>query len=336
MKRFDCPECQGEVHFDNSACLYCNTRIAYDSAAERFVALGKANQVQPCQNRELAGCNWLALPGGPFCTACRHNRTIPDTDLAENVSNWRAIEQAKRYLFYSLLKWNLPHPTRDEAPDGLGFDFLTDSYDEDGNLVTALTGHDDGLITLNIAEGNDAEREARRGAMGEPYRTLIGHMRHEVGHYYWQVLVRDNGKLAAFRALFGDDRMDYGKALEAHYANGARPDWQEQFISSYASAHPWEDFAETWAHYIHIVDASETAHAFNLSLSSPLGHEVDLDTNPYTRATLAETLADWVPLTVAVNCINRSMGQPDLYPFVLSDPVERKLGFIHDLVHGTA
>jgi hypothetical protein len=333
MKRFSCPVCRKEVHFDNSVCLSCEAALAFDSDAIRFAALSRDTQSpRPCANRDVAGCNWLARDGTKFCPACMHNRTIPDTSDPGKVANWRAIEQAKRYLFYSLLRWGLPHPLRsDEVPDGLAFDFLADSATPDAPSV--LTGHADGLVTLNIAEGDDAEREARRTAMGEPYRTLIGHMRHEVGHYYWQVLVRDAGRLDAFRDLFGDDRQDYGEALKRHYAQGPRSDWRDSFISSYASAHPWEDFAETWAHYIHIVDSSETAHAFGMSLRDRTGGDVEMDTDPYRRGTLAETLADWVPLTVAMNAINRSMGQPDLYPFVLSDAVERKLGFIHDLIH---
>jgi len=330
MKRFSCPVCYTEIYFDNSTCLECSTQLVYDSAAETFSDLERGTGAQACANRTVAGCNWRAEVDSEFCSACEHNRTVPDTALPGNVTNWRAIEQAKRYLFYSLLRWRLPHPTREDVQNGLAFDFLAD---HEGAEKPVLTGHADGLITLNIAEGDDAEREARRGALGEPYRTLIGHMRHEVGHYYWQVLVHDGARLQAFRALFGDDRQDYGDALQRHYAQGPPNDWRQRFISGYASAHPWEDFAETWAHYIHIVDSSETAHAFGLSLSGAGGEDVELDTNPYRRVTFAKTLADWVPLTVAMNCINRSMGQPDLYPFVLSKPVEEKLGFIHNLVH---
>lgn len=331
MKRFTCPVCREEVHFDNSVCLNCDTGLAYDSVASKFVALTGNKATRICENRPVAGCNWLAHPKEQFCTACLHNRTIPDMSSDENITNWRSIEQAKRYLFYSILKWKLPHPTRDEAPDGLAFDFLADSTEADGE--TFLTGHADGLITLNIAEGDDAEREARRTSMGEPYRTLIGHMRHEVGHYYWQVLVRDRGLLNECRAIFGDDRADYGKSLQRHYAEGPPLDWADRFISSYASAHPWEDFAETWAHYIHIVDSSETAHAFGMTLSGAGRDDVEMDTDPYKRGTFKATIADWVPLTVAMNAINRSMGQPDLYPFVLSESVERKLAFIHRIIH---
>lgn len=337
MKRFACPKCATEVHFDNSRCLTCSTRLGYESALEEFLPVSEDDaQAKPgiCENRAVAGCNWLVESGkGPYCAACRHNRTIPDMDLPGNIANWREIEQAKRYLFYSILKWRLPHPTRKQDPEGgLAFDFLADNVGIDGKIEQVLTGHDSGLITLNLAEGDDSVRVARRQALGEPYRTLIGHMRHEVGHFYWDVLVWNGGKLDDFRAVFGDERADYGDALKAHYANGPRTNWQNSFISSYAASHPWEDFAETWAHYIHIVDASETAFAFGLRLRPTDGPEMVVEANPYAGGTITDLLADWVPLTVALNCLNRSIGQPEMYPFVLSEPVNRKLAFIHDLI----
>ncbi len=334
MKRFSCPVCETELHFDNSVCLKCGTEVGYHCGDELFRGIEDADGAEACSNRTAAGCNWLSLDSAEACPACQHNRTVPDLSVEGNQVNWRAIEQAKRYLFYSLLKWDLPHPTRDDSPTGLAFDFLANTVDAEGKVQPVLTGHEDGLITINIAEGDDTERSRRRAELGEPYRTLIGHMRHEVGHFYWDLLIRDGGRLDAFRAVFGDERADYGEALKAHYANGPQPLWQNQFISSYAASHPWEDFAETWAHYLHIVDASETAHAFGMALRAMNGSkdEVNLDINPYFGGSIDAVLADWVPLTVAINCLNRSMGQPDLYPFILSEPVKQKLGFMHDLV----
>lgn len=333
MQRFACPACAAEVYFDNTECLGCGALIGYDPQAARFVPAGT---LPACANRDAAFCNWTAAPGGTLCIACSHNRTVPDPAPPGNLDNWRAIEAAKRHLFYGILRWGLPHPTRMEQPDGgLAFDFLADGTDANGNPTHVLTGHAEGLITLNIAEGSDAEREARRTAMGEPYRTLIGHMRHEIGHYYWDVLVRDGGRRDAFRALFGDERADYAAALERNYADGPPADWASRHISAYAAVHPWEDFAETWAHYLHIVDASDTAHAFGMRLRSR-GDSVVMDTDPYAAGNLDDTLADWVPLTLAMNSLNRSMGQPDLYPFVLNDPVCAKLGFIDALVHPPA
>lgn len=329
MKRFTCPVCLAELHFGNAACVVCGSAVAYDSRAQGFRALDPRSPA-PCGNRTTAGCNWLAEYDGTLCAACAHNRTVPDTAPPGNADRWREIEEAKRFLFYSILKWSLPHPTRAEAAKGLAFDFLADPDPAD-SAARVMTGHAEGLITLAIAEGDDAERERRRAAMGEPYRTLIGHFRHEVGHYYWEVLVRDGGRLDAFRAAFGDERPDYGEALARHYANGPPQDWPMNYISAYAASHPWEDFAETWAHYIHIVDGLETARAFGIAADGS-----DIEGDPYRKGTLDDLLADWVPLTVAVNSLNRSLGQPDFYPFVLNASVEAKLRFIHDLIRGAA
>ena len=338
MQRFDCPVCPVELHFDNFACLSCGTQVGYAPEREVFLPLpapGESDAHVPCANRESARCNWLVAPGaGAFCLACRHNRTVPDLQAPVNAARWRNIELAKRYLFYSLLKWRLPRPTQAEYPNGLAFDFLAEA----GPDAPVLTGHAGGLITVNIAEADDAEREARRSKLGEPYRTLIGHMRHEVGHFYWEILVRDAGKLEAFRAVFGDERARYDAALQAHYSQGPPPGWRKSYISAYAAAHPWEDFAETWAHYVHMIDALETAHAFGMTVRGhgPGASEHQIEANPYKHGTIADLLADWVPLTVALNCLNRSLGQPDFYPFVLSTPVKRQLSFIYDLIHEAA
>ena len=202
-----------------------------------------------------------------------------------------------------------------------------------------MTGHEDGLITIALKEADDAEREQMRKRMGEPYRTLLGHFRHEVGHYFWDKLVQDGGRVEACRAVFGDDSWDYDEALRTHYAQGAPPGWQENYVSAYATSHPWEDFAETWAHYLHIVDTLETAGSFGMQVhpkvdeSGTLHAEVDFD--PYKGAGIGRIVDSWLPLAFAVNSLNRSMGQPDLYPFVLSPAVLAKLGFIHDLVHSS-
>ncbi len=202
-----------------------------------------------------------------------------------------------------------------------------------------LTGHDLGDITINIAEADDAERERRRTAMHEPYRTLLGHFRHEVGHYYWDRLVRDAPALIPYREIFGDEREDYGEALKKHYKDGPPTDWREHYVSAYATTHSWEDFAETWAHYLHIVDTLETARSFGirveptgLAAAETLATKVDF--SPYTADSIEPIVKAWVPLTFAINSLNRSMGLRDFYPFVLTPTIIEKLGFIHDLVHG--
>ena len=357
MKRFVCPHCRADVYFDNTACVSCQHELGYVPERFEMAALDPATQswqtadgggtvYLPCENRQYDACNWLrpAASNDHRCVACQHNRTVPDLSVPANVADWRKIELAKRYLFYSLMRWRLPIPTRKEDPEkGLAFDFLSDVVKTDGTVQPVLTGHNTGLITLNIVEADDAEREKRRTAMGEPYRTLLGHFRHEVGHYYWDRLVKDGGKVERARQLFGDETKDYGEALKAHYDNGPPANWQESFISSYATAHPWEDFAETWAHYIHMVDALETARVFGINMrpTAAVGptdaaptETTEVDFDPYFVADAQALVDAWVPLTVAINSVNRSMGQPDLYPFVLSPPVVAKLQFIHELIHG--
>lgn len=345
MKLFECQACGNPVHFDNAACLACGARLGYLPAENRMASLepdGSAfrSVAQPeqrflfCANAEHDVCNWLVPEGGDaYCPACRFNRTVPDLGAPKNVDLWRRIEGAKRHVFYSILRWKLPVQDRLENPEhGLAFDFLAEGQQP------VLTGHDNGLITLNIAEADDAEREKRRTSMGEPYRTLIGHFRHELGHYFWdEIVASDPDTLERCRAVFGDERADYGEALKHHYAQGAPADWQASFISAYATAHPWEDFAETWAHYFHITDGLETAGSFGLRTRPRLKEAADLavsvDFDPYRAETAAALVDAWVPLTVALNSVNRSMGQPDLYPFVLSQPVMEKLAFIHSLIH---
>lgn len=334
MKVLSCGNCGAAAYFDNTVCVSCGAVLRFDPAAFQMVALPpEGGGPRDCANAAHGACNWLLVAGDPgdFCRACRHNRTVPDLARAPDLDNWRRIEAAKRHLFYSLLRWGLPIPDRAQDPEGLAFDFLADMPGSDGPV---LTGHAGGLITLNIAEGDDAAREARRAAMGEPYRTLLGHFRHEIGHFYWDRLVRGQDRLEPFRALFGDEREDYAQALQRHYADGPAPDWPLSFISAYASAHPWEDFAETWAHYLHITDTLETAEAFGMAVSHPGGPEADRVFQPYAEPDAQALLAAWVPLTVAINAVNRAMGQPDLYPFVLSAPVAAKLQFIADLIHG--
>ncbi|WP_421998516.1 zinc-binding metallopeptidase family protein [Reyranella sp.] len=350
MRLYTCQSCQQVVHFENTVCGTCGHRLGFlpqratVSAVEPDAEVWRALAAKEpdarflfCANAAQDACNWLVESGTDrtLCLCCRHNRTIPDLSDPANLVAWQRIEMAKHRLFYSLLRLGLPLVTMAEDPErGLAFDVLADPPDASGPRV--LTGHDNGLITLALAEADDAYREKSRVAMHEPYRTLLGHFRHEIGHYYWDRLVRDGGRLEACRALFGDDSQDYAQALQSHYANGAPPEWQARFVSAYATSHPWEDFAETWAHYLHIVDTLETARAFGLS-TQPVRHadtlSATVDFDPYRATNIAQLIDAWIPLTLAMNSLNRAMGQPDLYPFVLSPPAIEKLGFVHDLVH---
>jgi hypothetical protein len=225
-----------------------------------------------------------------------------------------------------------------EDPDnGLAFDFLRPV--PEGPPV--MTGHSEGIITLNVEEADDAVRERNRLNLNEPYRTLLGHFRHEVGHYYWDRLIAGSPLLAEFRDLFGDETEDYAAALQRHYAEGPPPDWQDRFVSAYASSHPWEDWAETWAHYLHITDTWDTAISFGMDVDA--GAEFDR----FTRDALAhpevpgsgsflQFLNRWTQLTTVLNEVSRAMGLSDFYPFVLSQKAVGKLQFVHLAISGTA
>jgi len=351
MKLFKCQACGQAIYFENRFCGTCGHALGYLPLAGQMAAVEPAaigdswvtltsrpQQVRYCANVNPDACNWLipASQKGDFCIACRHNRTIPDLNTGDNLIRWRKMEIAKHRLFYTLIALRLPLKNLNDDPaHGLTFDFLAEAA---GQKI--LTGHDDGLITINLNEADDALREKLRTAMGEPYRTLLGHFRHEVGHYFWDVLVRDAGRLEACRAVFGDERADYGEALKRHYAEGAPADWQEHHISTYATAHPWEDFAETWAHYLHIYDTLETAAAFGLRIQ-PVGAKnkalmADLTSAPAPAKSVQPLIDAWLPLTFAVNSINRSMGLADMYPFIVSPAVVKKLQFIQDIIQAGA
>ncbi|MDQ0319454.1 hypothetical protein QO002_001592 [Pararhizobium capsulatum DSM 1112] len=348
MRLYACENCGNSIHFDNRTCISCGSQLGFSSESLLLHALQPVDggwktmsslpqSVFFCANAAHDICNWLvtAGDGNAYCVACRYNRIVPVTDNPEGLERWQRIGQAQRHLFYSLLRWRLPIPGRDIDPQGgLVFDFLADEVDANGNVIPAMTGHEDGLISLRAAEANDATRESVRVSMGEPYRTLLGHFRHEIGHFYWGQLVRDDDTLALARQLFGDEREDYAEALQRNYEQGPPADWQTRFISTYASCHPAEDFAECWAHFCHIVDTLETARSFGIS-TDPRRHEdmaAEVDFDPY-RAHDAQTLVDaWIPLSVALNSLQRSMGQADSYPFVLSASVVEKLNFINALI----
>jgi hypothetical protein len=346
VKLFSCSHCGQVLYFENSRCESCQYPLGFEStqlALRPLVAASDGrtyhlynepagNTYAYCQNHDHCACNWLVPTGSatPFCLACDLNRTIPDLGQPGFLQRWQDIEVAKHRLVYSLLCLHLPVVSKRVYPEvGLQFDFKADESPEQ----RVMTGHDNGLITINIAEADAIEREQARQAMHELYRTLLGHFRHEVGHYYWDRLIANSLHLSEFRQLFGDDRQDYGEALQKHYAQGAPPDWQQHYISAYATSHPWEDWAETWAHYLHIIDTLQTGSAYGLRLEplkelSEQGLRAAIQ-DPYQIADFGKIMAMWLPLTFALNSLNRSMGQPDPYPFIISPDVQRKLAFIH-------
>lgn len=354
MRVFHCDHCGTAVFFENTVCGKCGHQLAYLPSLGIVASLDptrKADHLGPtyvtpvrraegrayrlCSNYTTHNvCNWAIPSDDPnaLCLSCRLTQVIPDLSVAKNREAWAKLETAKRRLVYSLLQFGLPLRNRIEDPAaGLSFHLLADP--PTGPRV--LTGHDNGLITLNIDEADDVEREKRRQAMGEPYRTILGHFRHEVGHYYWDRLVRDSPRIDECRQVFGDEREDYGEALKRHYAEGPRKDWHESFVSAYASVHPWEDWAETWAHYMHMTDTLETAAACGMSLQPDRPDEPAMPkpkAKPAPRQTFDEIISAWFPLTYALNSLNRGMGLPDAYPFVLPPPAIEKLRFVHETI----
>jgi hypothetical protein len=348
MKLFHCQHCAQLLYFENRQCQNCFHRLGYLPTSATLSAVEPDGEVwralaQPvaayrfCANATYDACNWLvpADSAETFCLACRHNRTIPDLKRGDNLARWRKFELAKHRLFYTLIQLGLPLLTRQEdARHGLAFDFVDDALVPGGPKL--MTGHQDGVITIHLAEAGDAERECIRLAMGESYRTVLGHLRHESGHYFWDLLVRDAGRLTQFRECFGDEQQDYGSALQAYYSNGPGRHWQQRYISSYAAAHPWEDFAETWAHYLHIVDTLEMAFAFGIRVrpnnDETAGAPAAPNFDPHKAGSIYGLIEAWLPLTFAVNSIIRCMGESDFYPFVLSEQAVEKMGFVHQLV----
>ena len=356
--------CGQVVFFENSICLRCGSDLAFHPEQGRIVSLLPADvdgrwvlhkdfasdkptidTWQRCANLDAAiQCNWLVSPAqdlhshGDLCLACALNVATPDLEQSGNADYWRLCEIAKRRLIAQLLMLGLPVHTRVQAPNtGLGFELLRWKLGQD----MLITGHKAGIITLDIAEADPAFREQIRQQMQEPYRTLLGHCRHESGHYYWERLINHSPWLPLFRQLFGDERQHYNAALEQHYLAGPPPDWQNHYISSYAASHPWEDWAETWAHYLHMTDALSAADHFGVDADA-----FKLHTDPFTADQLqdcafydehgAEAFLQmvnrWVRLSSVLNVLSRSMGQPDSYPFVLTSASLRKLYLVAGVV----
>jgi hypothetical protein len=354
VKLFHCDQCGHVLFFENSRCNACQSQLGYVPEAQRLMVLpdapepgaafplpglGNALFVR-CRNySERQACNWLASAPeanpiaapreAPYCDSCHLTEIIPDLSDTANLAAWTDIERAKRRLVYTLLALQLPVSSRAQQPErGVAFRFLRGTKRE-----PVMTGHGAGIITLNIAEAHAAYRENTREKLGEAYRTVLGHLRHEIGHYYWDRLIAGGPRLDGFRALFGDERQDYQQAIQRHYDQGPPASWAESFISAYATMHPWEDWAETWAHYLHMHDTLETAKSHGVAVRAPDGSGDRVATDELVFRDFDGLAASWQALTVTLNSLSRSMGLPDAYPFVLSKVVEDKLRFIHGLIH---
>tara|TARA_R110002049_G_scaffold2743_4_gene21091 strand:- start:21985 stop:22998 length:1014 start_codon:yes stop_codon:yes gene_type:complete len=336
LKKFSC-SCGQTVFFENTQCYACGSILAYDFEKDTMRALTQPEvgvyqsrdkkQYKLCKNYEQFGvCNVCVIHDSPseWCVACRLNQTIPNLDNPENIQYWKKLELAKRRLIRTLLSLNLPLESMvNQQECRLRFAFLEDQRrNPDVPNEFVYTGHNHGLITVNLDEADDVSREQVKVTTGENYRTPLGHLRHESGHYYFDVLLANSQLLDGFRMLFGDESVDYKQSLDNYYSHKQYQQWQNDFISRYAQAHPLEDWAECWAHYLHMHDTLETARCQNII--------EDISDN-----SLDESVADWSSLIVIMNELNRSMGLNDTYPFVLSDEVIRKLNFVHQVIDPT-
>ena len=340
MNAFICEVCGQLLFFDNSSCLQCGSLLGFDPATLRLRALtadagvlrpvdGDASSYRYCGNHIAARCNWLVPSEDPsaLCASCRLTTVRPNDAEADAMAAFADAESAKRRLIFQLRDLGLPVVGSEEDPmNGVGFELLSSR----GRDVT--TGHEDGVITLDLSESDDAHREFVRQQLGEPYRTVLGHLRHEIAHYYWPILVERRGHIDRFRELFGDERVSYEAERERHYAGGPPSDWSLTHVSQYATMHPWEDWAETFAHYLHIRSGLQSADSFGLAVGDPsatAGHNAGSDTSHLSIGPLIDR---WLALTIGMNAMSRSIGQGDLYPFVLPPRVVEKLDFVHSLL----
>jgi hypothetical protein len=333
VRVFTCDHCGQVVFFGDFLCLRCQSPLGYDHERGSVVALtevadgrlvdlrSSARTWQRCSGRQQTGCNWLVPQHSQaMCTSCSLTRTRPADSDVSGMTEFVKAESAKRRLLFQLRELGLPiQPRDDEAGTGLAFDLLSSA------ATKVITGHDNGVITLDLAEADPEHRERLRRELGEPYRTLLGHFRHEIGHYYWSVLVTEGDLLDACRAIFGDDRLDYGQAMSTYYAapESGPAAWSNTYISQYATMHPYEDWAESFAHYLHIHDTLQTATSFRLGVA-------DGDDS------FGAMMDRWLELTLGLNEVNRSMGRDPLYPFVLAPAVIRKLAFVDRVIRQQA
>lgn len=333
VRAFSCQSCGRLVSFESSHCLQCDQELGFDWDARQLVAMRRAHR--RCANDRIAGCNGLVLDDGAHCASCAMTRTRPADDDRRGLGGFASAEADKRRLLFELGELGLPVVSWREQPGGLAFDLLSSAW------APVSTGHANGLVTLDLHETDSVEREARRRQLDEPYRTVLGHLRHEIAHYYQPILAPEGTPTREeSRRVFGDDREDYQQAIDRHYAEGPPDDWERRFVSAYATMHPWEDWAETFARYLHIRDTLQTAEAYGLRVDGPQVATTDSSpvcSDPRAPAPdLGGLLDAWLRLTYALNAINRSMGAEDLYPFALPPVVQRKLAFIDGCVRAAA
>ena len=331
MRKFSC-SCGQSLFFDSRQCVHCGAAVRFDRTTLDMVQVNPSGDhlvtddgriFYACDNQvEFNNCNWLrsADLGPGLCFSCRFNQTIPNLAFPGNQQRWNKLEAGKRRLLYTLLALDLHIQPRIDHPHGLLFDFVEDARTNPEHFGENIrnTGYAQGLITVNVVEADDVAREEERLAANEQYRTVLGHMRHESGHYYYELI--PIALTDACTHLFGDGSIPYRAALDAYYANGPSDHWREHHISAYASAHPLEDWAETWGHYLHISDVLETAVSHQVIDASVASSDI------HTR------IDAWRELSIVLNELNRSIGHGDAYPFVLNKAVAEKLAFVDQVV----
>jgi hypothetical protein len=335
------------VAFEAQHCDTCRTPLGLHLPTRALVALNDDGSLIDgvrwirCTQHTTLGCNWLAeAEQSDFergrCLADSLIRREPAADDTLAREKLVPTAGALRRLVYQLDELELPVEPYWRVDGGLAFDLLS-SYTTGEKVII---GHAGGVITIDVVESLDDYRETLRVRLGEPYRTMLGHFRHEVGHYYQNVLVETGSGARRYldecRALFGDEQASYADAIARHYATGAPADWAESFISEYATMHPWEDFAECFAHYLHITDTIETSreaglvlHADRVRFAAP--HDI-APLESYTDEPIERLLFDWRWLSLLFNRVNTAMGKNPLYPFEIPPAVIAKLGFVHRVV----
>ena len=312
MRIFANPVGAGSLWFDNLATAD-GTPVAYDPQARAFVPMPPF-----CANRERIGCNWIAPKEGAFCRSCAMTALAPDPSIPNAIPNWAQTEAAKRWVLDNLGRWHWFRPEDPGAPPV--FHLLAEGP------TPVLMGHVEGVVTISVAEVDPILLTTRREALEEPYRTMIGHMRHEIAHMLWWRLSLRDDFLDAFRATFGDERIDYRASLQYYFENGPPAEWRQHYLTTYASAHPHEDWAETAAHLLHLTDITDSFVA--TALSSPQVPHAGWD--PYSEPDPDRLIHTAASIATGINHVNRSMGLSDLYPCVLSSHARHKLAFVHD------
>lgn len=310
VRAFTCPSCDARVFFNDEVCLRCGTAIGYVSEADQF-ARADVDARHRCEADALSAgaCNWLVDRAyGDFCQACQLVDVSADLQPAGDTVTFReAIRRVTRQLQGLGIQPASSHP-----PLRFHLDRSTDEHQ-------VTIGHEDGLVTLDLREADPVARERTRESLSEPYRTPLGHVRHESGHWHWQSAIASKSfLLERFRSLFGDERVDYSASLRQHYASDDDGSWRGEFLSNYAAAHPWEDYAESFAHVLHLLDTIETAQAEGLVQMVPTSFD--------------ELHTEWARVTVVLNELSRSMGVADPYPFAPPDAAVAKMSFIYDVL----